>query len=146
MNAIRKRRLLFIGILTVSSFVVASLVILALRENINLFYSPSQVVKGEVKKGIRIRVGGMVKPGSVIRGEELNVQFVLIDFPKNSVSENQLLNELEVNFTGILPDLFKEGQGIVTTGELSKNSIFRADEVLAKHDENYRPPELTYDP
>ena len=110
-----------------------ALALRAFQENLLYFYSPSQVAKGEAPADRRFRVGGLVVPGSVARAAgSLTVAFRLTD----------TLQELTVSYTGILPDLFREGQGIVTHGRLDDAGIFQADEVLAKHDENYMPPDV----
>ena len=115
---------------------VGGAVALALRafeENLLYFYSPSAVVRGEAPADRRFRVGGLVVPGSVKReAGSLTVRFELTDTARS----------LPVVYTGILPDLFREGQGIVTLGRLGADGVFTADEVLAKHDENYMPPDV----
>lgn len=109
-----------------------SLALLALRENINLFFSPSQVAAGEVPLDTTIRLGGMVVNDSIHRGADLKVSFDLTD----------LNQKVTVEYNGVLPDLFREGQGIVTQGRLTASGRFQAEQVLAKHDENYMPPEV----
>lgn len=105
----------------------------AFNENLMFFFSPSDVIDGKAPKEHLFRLGGMVVKGSVQRpGEGLTVKFVLTDMAK----------EVAVEYTGILPDLFREGQGIVANGKLNANGVFVAQEVLAKHDENYMPPEV----
>jgi cytochrome c-type biogenesis protein CcmE len=104
----------------------------ALRKNLMYFYTPTDLVAGQAAPGQRVRLGGLVTRGSVKRGEGLRVQFVLGD----------CLKTLPVRHDGILPDLFREGQGIVATGHLGADGVFVAEEVLAKHDENYMPPQL----
>jgi cytochrome c-type biogenesis protein CcmE len=105
----------------------------ALSQNINLFYSPTQIASGEAPHNTRIRAGGMVVDGSVVRDQQsLNVTFDITDYDQT----------VTVHYDGILPDLFREGQGIVAQGELDSNNVFQASEVLAKHDENYMPPEV----
>ena len=105
----------------------------AFNQNIMLFKSPSDIVAGNVKEGSRFRIGGMVVDGSVKRNDsDLSVEFQLSD----------TANKVPVTFTGILPDLFREGQGIVAMGSLDSSGKFVASEVLAKHDENYMPPEV----
>lgn len=112
---------------------VTALVLYALRQNISLFYTPSEIALGKTPVLHRIRVGGMVEKGSVMRTQNgLQVQFKITDF-KHSI---------QVQYSGILPDLFREGQGIVAEGEVLKNHRFRAQQVLAKHDENYMAPEV----
>jgi len=105
----------------------------AFRDNIMLFHSPSDVVAGAVNPGKAFRVGGMVVDGSVERNQDsLEVHFELTDYDKT----------IPVTFSGILPDLFREGQGIVAMGAMDNAGTFEASEVLAKHDENYMPPEV----
>ncbi len=132
MNSVRKRRLLFVILLSGSSLLAVFLVICALRQNINFFFTPSQVVAEGTRKGVRIRLGGMVEKGSLTRKEGLQIQFQLTDF----------MHQMTVIYSGILPDLFREGQGVVALGYLTEDNVFLADEILAKHDENYMPPEL----
>lgn len=105
----------------------------SLDENIMFFFSPSEVVEGKAPPDRLFRMGGMVVDGSVSRpGEGLTVEFAITDNAQNVV----------VNYTGILPDLFREGQGIIANGKLNSDGVFVAQEVLAKHDENYMPPEV----
>jgi len=132
MNCKRVRRLLGVMLLLVSSGSIIGFVLYALRQNIHLFFTPSQIKRGEAPLGPRIRIGGMVNSGSVQRGGARMVYFTVTDF-KESVA---------VEYQGILPDLFREGQGVVACGILKPNAIFRAEEILAKHDENYMPPEV----
>jgi cytochrome c-type biogenesis protein CcmE len=130
----RRRKMLF-GIIFVVLGVAAAtaLGLKAFQENLLYFYSPSQIVNGEAPVSRSFRIGGMVVDGSVKRDpDSLKVSFVLTDTAKNVV----------VNYEGILPDLFREGQGIVANGQLDKSGVFVAEEVLAKHDENYMPPEV----
>ena len=112
--------------------IATGLALLALRENINLFFSPSQIVDGTAPSNTTIRLGGMVVAGSIQRGDNLGVTFVLTD----------LAEQVTVTYEGILPDLFREGQGIVTQGKLDSTGRFLAEQVLAKHDETYMPPEV----
>ncbi|WP_428354495.1 cytochrome c maturation protein CcmE [Methyloprofundus sp.] len=129
----RKKRLSIILGLVFGSALIVGLVMYSLSENINLFYSTSQIANGEAPVGTRIRAGGMVVDDSVKRStDSLKIQFAITDF------EHQVV----VEFTGILPDLFREGQGIIAQGAMDAQGIFQADEVLAKHDENYMPPEI----
>ena len=130
----RRQRLLLVLLLVFASLTATGLALLALQQNINLFFSPQQVTGGHAPVGTRIRVGGMVLEDSVRRARDsLDVSFVLSDMQDASFT---------VHYTGILPDLFREGQGIVATGQLSGDGDFFASEVLAKHDENYMPPEV----
>lgn len=133
MHPVRRQRLFMVIFIVVVASVAVGLLSFALKENINLFYPPSAIVSGEAPKGVRIRAGGMVVTDSVIRAEDsLFTQFQITD------GEAQV----EVHYTGILPDLFAENEAAVVTGELDNNGIFLASEVLAKHDENYTPPEV----
>ena len=130
----RRRKMLF-GIVFVVLGVAAAtaLGLKAFQENLLYFYSPRQIANGEAPVLRPFRIGGMVVDGSVKRDpNSLKVSFVLTDTAKNVV----------VNYEGILPDLFREGQGIVANGQLDKSGVFVAEEVLAKHDENYMPPEV----
>ncbi len=128
-----RRRAMGVLALLVGVGVAVALALLALRENINLFYSPSEVAAGEAPTGRVVRVGGLVQAGSVRRAEEgLDVEFVLTDGAAT----------VTVRYRGILPDLFREGQGIVAQGRLGPEGVLVADQVLAKHDENYMPPEV----
>lgn len=133
MHPKRKQRLILILFLVSGFSVVMALALYALSENINLFYNPTQIANGEAPETSRIRAGGMVVEGSVSRDSEtLANKFSLTDY--NAV--------IDVEFTGILPDLFREGQGIVALGRLNAQNVLIADEVLAKHDEKYMPPEV----
>ena len=132
MHPQRRRRLLWIVLLLLGLGAVVALSSYALRENINLFFTPSQLAAQEAPEGRRIQVGGLVVQGSVQRSpNSLAVRFLLSD----------LKATVPVRFTGILPDLFREGQGIVANGEWRAGEVI-ADEVLAKHDENYMPPRV----
>ena len=121
-----------VGLIVVGCTIATGLALLALRENINLFFSPSQIVDGTAPSNTTIRLGGMVVTGSIQRGDNLGVTFVLTD----------LAEQVTVAYEGILPDLFREGQGIVTQGKLDSSGRFFAEQVLAKHDETYMPPEV----
>ena len=121
-----------VGLILVGCTIATGLALLALRENINLFFSPSQIVDGTAPSNTTIRLGGMVVSGSIQRGDNLGVTFVLTD----------LAEQVTVAYEGILPDLFREGQGIVTQGKLDSTGRFLAEQVLAKHDETYMPPEV----
>ena len=116
------------GVVAVS--IAAALVLNALNSNIALYVTPSDVAAGKSPKGQAFRIGGLVKDGS-LRRDNLTVHFVVTDLAK----------EVPVSYTGILPDLFKEGKGAVVQGRLGPDGNFTASEVLAKHDENYMPPE-----
>jgi cytochrome c-type biogenesis protein CcmE len=128
----RKRLLLVIGIL-VGVGASVTLAVLASRENIMFYFDPTQIAAGKAPADKRFRVGGMVVKGSVKREPgNIEVRFVLSDFA----------HEVPVTYAGVLPDLFREGQGIIAHGQMDKNGTFVADEVLAKHDEKYMPPEV----
>ncbi|MDB6140986.1 MAG: cytochrome biosis protein CcmC [Pseudomonas sp.] len=133
MNPLRKKRLLIIVGILAGVGVAVGLALSALQQNINLFYTPSQIANGEAPHDTRIRAGGMVEKGSLQRSaDSLEVSFVVTDFNK----------AVTITYRGILPDLFREGQGIVALGKLNANGVVVADEVLAKHDEKYMPPEV----
>jgi len=129
----RSKRLLIIlaGLAGVSA--ASALVLNALESNVAFFFTPTQVSAGEVPRDRTFRVGGLVKPGSVQR-DQMTVRFVITDTTR----------DVEIAYTGILPDLFKEGKGAVAQGRLDTQGRFVAREVLAKHDENYMPPEAQH--
>lgn len=133
----RQKRMTFVGVLVIGVGIAITLALQAFNENLLYFFSTSQVMAGEAPKNHSFRLGGLVVEGSVKRDpNSLKISFNLTD----------TIQEIEVNYEGILPDLFREGQGIVATGKLSPGTadkiIFIAAEVLAKHDENYMPPEV----
>jgi cytochrome c-type biogenesis protein CcmE len=128
----KQRRLSLIGAALGVLALAVALVLVALKDSIVFFNSPTDVVEKQIQPGTRIRVGGLVKEGSVKRGESLAVRFDVTD-GKSTV---------EVAFQGLLPDLFREGQGVIAEGALDSAGTFRADSVLAKHDENYMPKEV----
>jgi len=128
----KQRRGVLIGTCLVVLAVAVGLVLFAMRDSIVFFYSPSDVAEMSIAPGQRFRLGGLVETGSVVRGEGTTVRFVITDRAKT----------LAVSYTGVLPDLFREGQGVVAEGTLEPDGIFHADNVLAKHDENYMPPEV----
>ena len=133
MNPKRKQRLLIVLGLVSGLGIAVGLVMFALSHNINLFFTPTQIAKGEAPSAQMIRVGGMVADGTVDRDpQSLTVVFDVTDFDHN----------VRVTYEGILPDLFREGQGVVVQGRIHSGQ-FVASEVLAKHDENYMPPEVT---
>jgi cytochrome c-type biogenesis protein CcmE len=133
MHPVRKQRLILVLFVVVFSSVAIGLVAYALRGNINLFFPPAEVAAGKAPVGQPIRVGGMVAEGSVQRSDDsLLVRFDITDFQAT----------VGVEYEGILPDLFDEGQGAVASGVLNKAGVLQATEVLAKHDENYMPPEV----
>ena len=128
----KQRRLALIGAGLGVLGIAAALVLFALKDSIVFFNSPTDVVEKHVAPGSRIRLGGLVKPGTLVRGDNLLVRFEVTDGNKS----------VPVSYTGILPDLFREGQGVVTEGSLDGAGHFKADSVLAKHDENYMPKEV----
>lgn len=131
MRAKRKQRLYLVILLVAGLSVAVSLTLMALQQNINLFFTPTQIVDGEAPQGVAFRIGGMVVDDSLERSDQdLSVQFQITDTAKS----------VPVRYIGILPDLFREGQGVVALGRLDGNT-FVASEVLAKHDENYMAPE-----
>jgi cytochrome c-type biogenesis protein CcmE len=133
MHPVRKQRLYLVLFLVLFSSAAIGLVAYALRGNINLFFPPAEVAAGAAPVGQPIRVGGMVAEGSVRRSEDsLEVRFDITDFEAT----------VPVVYAGILPDLFDEGQGAVAAGQLNAQGVLEASEVLAKHDENYMPPEV----
>lgn len=128
----RHKRLGFLLVGLAVLGLAAVLVFKALDESLAYFFSPTEVVQGKVPQDHVFRVGGLVQPGTLQREEGLAVRFVVTD---NA-------NEVVVRYTGILPDLFQEGQGVIAQGRLGPGGVFVADEVLAKHDETYMPPEV----
>lgn len=128
----KQRRSILIGGCLAVLGVAVGLVLFALEDSIVFFYSPTDVSEKNIKPGQRIRLGGLVKEGSVKRGVNTSIEFAVTDTAKT----------VPVKFTGVLPDLFREGQGVVTEGVLGNDGVFVADSVLAKHDENYMPPEV----
>jgi cytochrome c-type biogenesis protein CcmE len=133
MNPKRKKRLTLVLVLVVGMSAAVALATVAFRQNMLYFFSPTQVMAGEAPQGRAIRVGGMVAQGSLQRASDsLDVYFDVTDYQ----------HTIKVQYQCILPDLFREGQGIVAIGEMREDGSFNAREVLAKHDENYMPPEV----
>ncbi len=128
----RHKRLafLFVGLGILAA--AAVLVFQALGNNMSYFFTPTEVLAGKAPKNHVFRLGGLVKPGSLQRGQKLTATFVITDNHR----------DVTVRYTGILPDLFAEGQGAIAQGRMNADGVFIADEVLAKHDENYMPPEV----
>lgn len=133
MRPVRKKRMQLVIFLALGAAIVVGLVLFALRQNINLFFTPTQIAAGEAPIGQEIRAGGLVIDGSVSRASDsLYVEFVITDTAE----------QVKVAFDGILPDLFREGQGIIAIGKLDEAGVVQASQVLAKHDEEYMPPEI----
>ena len=129
----RQQRMTLIALVLAGVTVAAGFALRAFQENLLYFYNPSQVVAGEAPGERAFRLGGMVAADSVTREEgSMTVAFTVTDFA----------NSVNVSYTGVLPDLFREGQGVVVRGQLKPEGHFEAEEVLAKHDENYMPPEV----
>ena len=131
MSRRRRRGILIASALAVLA-VAVGLVLVALRDTIVFFHTPSDLSVKAIPEGQRIRLGGLVAMGSVKRGTGADVEFAVTD----------TVEQVTVRYRGVLPDLFREGQGVVTEGKLESGRVFRADTVLAKHDENYMPPEV----
>ncbi|WP_045225651.1 cytochrome c maturation protein CcmE [Methyloterricola oryzae] len=128
----RQKRMSLVGLMVAGVAVAAFLGLTAFQKNLLYFYTPSQVAAGEAPKGYPFRVGGLVVAGSVKRSEGVTVHFSVTDGTAT----------VPVVYSGILPDLFREGQGIISIGQMDESGVFTASEVLAKHDENYMPPEV----
>lgn len=129
----RKQRMAIVGFIVGGSAVAVALMLIALNQGINVFYTPTEVAQGIVPSGQNFRIGGMVKTGSLQSGElqGTRVEFMATD----------CLVDIPVAYTGVLPDLFREGQGVVADGYLDSEGVFQASQILAKHDENYMPAE-----
>ena len=125
----KKRFYIIFSAFSFFCFIVGALLII-LQDNILFFYTPSEILQKNLKQNEKIRLGGLVEENSVVRND-IKINFIITDLKKN----------IEVSYVGILPDLFREGQGVIVNGYL-KNNIFEASEVLDKHDENYMPPEI----
>jgi cytochrome c-type biogenesis protein CcmE len=129
----RRKKLGIILFIAAGLSVAVGFTAYALKQNINMFYTPTQVAEGEVGAGQHFRIGGMVKTGTVLGAlDSLKVNFVTTDF----------VSDVPIQYEGILPDLFREGQGIVAEGEMDAAGVFQASRVLAKHDENFMSPEV----
>lgn len=132
MHLIRKRRLIRLSLVLSGLAIATAFILYSLKQNINLYFTPSEI--GAQQQSLtQFRIGGMVKKGSVTRSSiSLDIDFLVTDYTK----------DLKVHYTGVLPALFREGQGVVAQGYLEKNGVFRATQVLAKHDEKYMPPKI----
>lgn len=135
MNAVRRQRLILVLVILVGLAVATGLAVYALRQNMNLYYSPAQVVDGTAPVGEKMRIGGLVQKGSVQRSpDSLDITFRVTDG----------VHGFQVHYRGILPDLFREGQGVVANGILVSRHRFEAKTILAKHDATYMPPEVKH--
>ncbi len=133
MHPLRKQRLQLVILLVAAAALVIGLVVYMLRENGNFFYTPAQIISGEAPQGVFLRAGGMVVDGSVLRSDDsLWVQFKISDG----------VDVLTIEHTGILPDLFAEGEAAIASGKVDENLVLQATQILAKHDEKYTPPEV----
>lgn len=129
----RRRRMMLVGLIVLGVGAAVTFALTAFQDNLLYFYSPSDVIAGKAPKDRVFRVGGMVPEGSFSRpAGSLEAHFVLTDFE----------HDVKVSYTGVLPDLFREGQGVIARGRMTSEGVFVAEEVLAKHDENYMPPEV----
>lgn len=133
MNIIHKRRLCYISLFALGLTIAAGLILYALKQNINVFVTPSEIESHHLTSEDHFRLGGMVKPGTVVRDKNsLNVAFTVTDFKR----------DISVSFVGVLPDLFREGKGVVAEGSINNQGVFTATQILAKHDENYMPKKV----
>ncbi|MGL4975654.1 MAG: cytochrome c maturation protein CcmE [Bosea sp. (in: a-proteobacteria)] len=128
----KQRRMVMIGGAGAVLAVAAGLVLFAMRDSIVFFYGPTEITEKGIQPGTRIRLGGLVEQGSVQRGPGQTVTFAITDTK----------SAMKVTYTGLLPDLFREGQGVITEGKIETSGLFRAESVLAKHDESYMPREV----
>ena len=133
MNKIRKQRLCYIILFAASITLATSLILYALKQNINVFVTPSQLTSSTIHADYQLRLGGVVKKNSIAHSQNnLAVQFTVTDFK----------SEIIVSYVGILPDLFQEGKGVIAEGKINSQGVFMASQVLAKHDENYMPKKV----
>lgn len=134
MHSARKQRLMIVGAIVLGAAVAVSLLLVAFNEGLNVFFTPTEIAEGKVQSNQHIRIGGMVKEGSLVREglEGTRIEFVTTDFNA----------EIPVVYDGVLPDLFREGQGVVAEGFVDENGVFNARQIMAKHDENYMSAEV----
>lgn len=133
MTPTRKKRLMAVVLILIGVGIATALFLTAFKENILFYKSPSEVLAGDYPKARNFRVGGMVKKGSIVKStDSLDIEFMVTDYA----------HDIKVQYSGILPDLFRDDQGMIAIGQLDKNGVFQAEEILAKHDENYMPPEV----
>ena len=128
----KQKRTMLIGVALGGLAIATGLVLFALNDTIVFFYSPSDLIDKHVAAGRRVRIGGLVEKGSLKRFDDARIEFIVTDTVK----------ALKVSYKGVLPDLFREGQGVIAEGLTSGDGVFQADSVLAKHDEKYMPPEV----
>ncbi len=133
MTPTRKKRLMAVVLILIGVGIATALFLTAFKENILFYKSPSEILQGDYPKARNFRVGGMVKKGSIVKStNSLDIEFMVTDYAQ----------DIKVHYSGILPDLFRDDQGMIAIGQLDKKGIFQAEEILAKHDENYMPPEV----
>jgi cytochrome c-type biogenesis protein CcmE len=132
MHPARKQKLAVILAILLGSAATVGLVFVALNEGLNVFLTPTEIAEGKAGTRQNIRIGGMVKEGSLVEGAGTQIEFVTTDFNE----------EILVSYSGVLPNLFREGQGVVAQGYIDENGVFQAREILAKHDENYMSAEV----
>ncbi len=133
MTPTRKKRLLAVVLILIGVGIATAIFLTAFKENILFYKSPSEVLQGDYPKARNFRIGGMVKKGTINKSTtSLDVEFWVTDYAK----------DVKVQYSGLLPDLFRDDQGMIAIGQLDKNGVFQAEEILAKHDENYMPPEV----
>jgi cytochrome c-type biogenesis protein CcmE len=134
MQSARKQKMMIVVSILLGSAVAVGLVLYAFDQGLNVFFTPTEIAEGKVPAGQNIRIGGMVKEGSLVSEglEGTSIEFVATDFK----------SEIPVAYTGVLPDLFREGQGVVAEGVVDANGVFQAKQILAKHDENYMSAEV----
>lgn len=134
MQSIRKQRLMIVGFIVMGSALAVGLLLYAFNQGLNVFFTPTEIAEGKVMHQQNIRIGGMVKDGSLIRQglEGTRIEFITTDFNA----------EVSVVYDGVLPDLFREGQGVVADGYIDEAGVFQARQILAKHDENYMSAEV----
>jgi cytochrome c-type biogenesis protein CcmE len=128
----KRRRLVLISAALATLSLALGLVLVALRDNIVFFYAPSELAQKALHAGQRLRIGGLVRDGSLVREGSRTVRFAVTDKKQ----------DIEVTYSGVLPDLFREGQGVVAEGTLGQDKVFHADSILAKHDERYMPHDV----
>jgi cytochrome c-type biogenesis protein CcmE len=134
MNPVRKQKLLIVASILGAAALAVGLMLFAFNEGLNVFYTPTEIAEGKVKGDQHIRIGAMVKQGSLVKDM---VQGTRIEFVATDTN-----SDIRVAYTGVLPDLFREGQGVVAEGRMDMNGVFQADTILAKHDENYMSAEV----